>query len=67
MRIFSVASSLVLLATATAFAQRADRNVDMPVVRSFNWFSYVGGDDIRAACRPGGRSRVRHCPSNFPL
>jgi hypothetical protein len=59
MRIFSVASGLVLLATATALAQRADRNVDMPVVRSFHWFSYVGGDDIRAACRPGGRSRIR--------
>ena len=37
----------------------ADRNVDQPIVRSFNWFAYVGGDDIRAACRPGGRNRVR--------
>ena len=24
-----------------------------------NWFSYVGGDDIRAACQPGSRNRVR--------
>ena len=59
MRIFSVVSGLALLAAATAFAQRADRDVDMPIVRSLHWFSYVGGDDIRAACRPGGRSRVR--------
>jgi hypothetical protein len=50
---------LIVFAWATASAQRADRNVDMPVVRSFHWFSYVGGDDIREACRPGGRSRVR--------
>jgi hypothetical protein len=50
---------LILLASTTASAQRADRNVDMPVVRSFHWFGYVGGDDIRAACRPGGRSRIR--------
>ena len=37
MRIFSVASALTLLATATAFAQRADRNVDMPIVRSLRY------------------------------
>lgn len=60
MRMISVlALAPVLLLAATAAAQRADRNVDMPVVRSFHWFSYVGGDDIRAACRPGGRSRLR--------
>lgn len=59
MRIFSVTLGLILLATATAFAQRADRNVDMPITRGLHWFSYVGGDDIRAACRPGGRSRIR--------
>jgi len=48
------------LADATAaFAQRSERNVDAPVVRSFNWFGYVAGDDIRAACAPGGRSRLR--------
>lgn len=60
MRIISALAltSMLLLATA-ASAQRADRNVDMPVVRSFHWFSYVGGDDIRAACHPGGRSRLR--------
>ena len=42
-----------------AWAQRPDRNVDQPIVRSLNWFAYVGGDDIRAACRPGERSRIR--------
>jgi hypothetical protein len=44
---------------SAAVAQRADRNVDAPGVRSFTWFGYVGGDDIRAACQPGGRSRIR--------
>jgi hypothetical protein len=44
---------------SSAVAQRADRNVDMPVVRSFTWFGYVGGVDIRSTCQPGGRSRVR--------
>jgi len=28
-------------------------------VRSLNWFSYVAAEDIRAACRPGGRNRLR--------
>lgn len=44
---------------ATASAQRADRNVDPPIVRSLNWFGYVGGSDIRAGCTPGSRNRVR--------
>ena len=54
----AVALALSLVA-APAWAQRADRMVDPPIVRSLNWYSYVGGDDIRAACRPGGRDRVR--------
>ncbi len=56
---FALALGLALLTAATASAQRADRNVDMPIVRSLHWFGYVGGDDIRGACRPGGRSRIR--------
>jgi hypothetical protein len=56
---YIAALGLSLFAVAPAAAQRPDRSVDQPVVRSFNWFSYVGGDDIRAACAPGGRNRVR--------
>ena len=41
------------------FAQRPDRNVDLPIVRSFHWFGYVGGDDIRQACGKDGRNRLR--------
>lgn len=42
-----------------AWAQQPMRGVEQPVVRSLSWFSYVAADDIRAACRPGGRSRIR--------
>ena len=52
-------ATLVLFWGATASAQRADRYVDPPIVRSFNWFAYVGGDDIREACGRDGRSRLR--------
>jgi len=57
--IFAAAFGLALVAVSTASAQRPDRKVEQPIVRSFNWFSYVGGDDIRSACEPGGRNRVR--------
>lgn len=30
-----------------------------PLTRSISWFSTVGGDDIRAACRPGAPDRAR--------
>jgi hypothetical protein len=60
----AVAFALVFAAVAGALApgaraQRTDRNVAPPVVRSLSWFGYVGGDDIRAACRPGSRSHIR--------
>lgn len=50
---------LTLLASSPALAQRTDRAVEQPVKRSLNWFAYVGGDDIKSACAPGGRSRIR--------
>ena len=55
----AVAFLLMLGAAAPAVAQRADRGVDQPVVRSFNWFGHVGGEDIRAACQLGTRSHIR--------
>jgi hypothetical protein len=56
---FVAALAASLAAPAVAWAQRPDRAVEQPIVRSFNWFSYVGGDDIRAACQPGGRNHLR--------
>jgi hypothetical protein len=60
----AVAVALVLAVAAgaaapNAWAQRVDRNVDQPVVRSVSWFGFVGGDDVRAACQPGTRSHIR--------
>jgi hypothetical protein len=55
----AVAFALAFAAAIPASAQRADRNVDLPIVRSVSWFGYVGGDDIRAACQPGTRSHIR--------
>ncbi len=49
----------LILAGSTAFAQRPDRNVEQPIVRSFHWFNYVAGDDIRAACGKDGRNHLR--------
>ena len=57
--IFAAAFGLALFSVSTASAQRPDRKVEQPIVRSFNWFSYVAGDDIRSACEPAGRNRVR--------
>ena len=60
MRMASLAALAVsLLAASHAWAQRPDRTVDAPIVRSINWFSYVAGDDIRAACQPGARNHLR--------
>ncbi len=53
------AAALVLVFVLPAAAQRPDRSVDPPIVRSFNWFSFVGGDDIREACGRDGRNRLR--------
>lgn len=56
---FTAVFALILAAASTASAQRPDAKVEQPIVRSFNWFNYVGGDDIRPACQPGGRNRIR--------
>ncbi len=50
---------LALVVCSGASAQRADRNVDPPISRSANWFAYVGANDIREACKAGGRNRMR--------
>ncbi len=55
----AVALGLTFAFVSAAWAQRSGPNVEQPVVRSLNWFTYVGGDDIRAACRPGSRNRIR--------
>ncbi len=56
---FAAVFALAFAAASSASAQRPDAKVDQPGIRAFNWFNYVAADDIRAACRPGGRDRVR--------
>ena len=56
---FVAAFGLALVAVSPASAQRPDAKVEQPIVRTFNWFSYVGADDIRSSCEPDGRSRLR--------
>lgn len=58
-RVIAAVLGLSLLATPSAWAQRPDRNVDQPIVRSFHWFDYVGGTDIRQTCGKDGRNRLR--------
>lgn len=33
-------------------------NFDNPIQRRFQWRSFIGGDDIRAACRPGSPGNI---------
>ena len=42
----------LIVAAGGASAQRADRSVEQPIARSFNWFAYVGAKDIREAASP---------------
>jgi hypothetical protein len=56
---FATALIVASWAAGVGHAQRAERNVDQPIVRSLHWFAYVGGDDFRSSCRVGARDRVR--------
>ncbi len=53
------AFAVAVAASSAAFAQRPEQRIDQPLSRSLNWFAFVAADDIREACRPGGRSRIR--------
>lgn len=56
---FAALVALAACSIPSAHAQRPDRNVEKPIVRSFHWFDFVAADDIRAACQQGGRNRLR--------
>lgn len=49
----------MILAAGMLAAGCAYRGADDPVSRKFSWFSYLNGDDIRAACEPGREDRYR--------
>lgn len=50
----AAAAGLAVLAACTYAGDTGN-----PVARALTWFSYVGGEDIRAACRVGGPDRFR--------
>ena len=55
---FAIFASLLCLLTACAY-DNPTLLPDNPGVRKFTWFSYLAGDDIRAGCVPGSKSRYR--------
>ncbi len=49
----------VLAAAGLAACITFAGTVDNPIERSLTWFSFVAGDDIRAACSEGSQDRYR--------
>jgi hypothetical protein len=58
MRIAVRLGALALLVLAGGCAYR-DGGIGSPVTRKFQYFSYLGGDDIRGDCVPGAAARYR--------
>jgi hypothetical protein len=56
---------MMIAAVVAACAYRP--GADDPVSRKFTWFSYVNGDDLRAACVPGTPARYRFVYNGFYL
>lgn len=54
-----MASVTAALALALLVGCVAPGPVDFPVARNLTWFSYVGGDDLRATCAAGTPDRYR--------
>jgi hypothetical protein len=52
-------AAAVLLAGLAAGCAYHGGGLDNPMARTAVWFSFVNGDDIRQACRPGSLDRVR--------
>jgi len=52
-----IALAVLVAAALGACAYRG--NIDQPITLKFTWFSYLNGDDIRAACTPGVRGLYR--------
>jgi hypothetical protein len=51
--------SFCIVAGALLAACSGTSNVDTPVVGRLQWFSFIGGDDIRRQCAPGAPARYR--------
>lgn len=51
--------TLALATTALAGCTYTGGDIGDPLTRKATWFSFVGGDDIRASCQPGTPDRYR--------
>ena len=51
--------ALALVAVALFAVACTYTETDNPLVRKLSWFSYLNGDDVRAACRVGGPEHWR--------
>jgi hypothetical protein len=51
--------AVVAFAAVTAACTYEAGYHENPIFRSFSWFSYLGGEDIRSACLPGASDRYR--------
>lgn len=54
-----VAASVLLSPDSVNAQTRFEPKIDNPLTRSFYWFRYVGGTDIREACAKGGLNHIR--------
>lgn len=55
----AVRLAALFLSGAVLTACANESGAENPIARNLNWFSYVGGDDIRAACDVNGIDRYR--------
>ena len=54
-----VASAVMLLGACTIDPGSDGREIEAPIGRSFYWYRYIGGADIRDACAAGAPDRTR--------
>lgn len=54
-----IAGAVMMTAACTADPSGEGREIEAPIGRSFYWFRYIGGADIRDACAAGAPDRTR--------
>jgi hypothetical protein len=54
-----LAAAVTMVGACTADPNGDGREIEAPIGRSFYWFRYIGGADIRDACGAGGLDRTR--------
>jgi hypothetical protein len=53
------AAAMMVLGACTADPNGEGREIEAPIGRSFYWFRYIGGADIRDTCTSGAPDRLR--------